>query len=99
MAKVRNRLLVLLALLVVGVIASAGVSIASIQIDRDPTTAPSIIPTTGEPDISGTTIKPPPPPHGATQTVPGDSNIPSIPAGVWFRWAVMIWAAKMGVRL
>jgi hypothetical protein len=87
MQKVRNRLLILLALLMVGTFVVRGEAHASSSPWTlwDNASSPATTPTSGEPDAPGG-IKAPPP-STAHQVTPVQS-----PSGRGFTWAARIWA-------
>lgn len=90
MLKVRNRLLILLALLAVGLVAFRGIANATTIMDIDGVTDPSIVPFTGEPDqpsVKKTSIV----------RTPGDVAAPRISKALWFEWATRIWM-EMNLR-
>ena len=87
MQKVRNGLLILLAL-VVGLAVIHGVANANICVDyNNPWTTPT---TTGEPDTPST--KAPTVKTSASQ-VRGEEGAPQVSRALWFEWASRIWAA------
>ena len=99
MLKARNRLLIVLALIVLGMTTVAAVSSATIYRDFDPVTgSPVITPSTGEPDVTPGGSKTAAPRIG-TQIAPTPGGSPAIPRGLWFEWAIRIWTAThLGVR-
>jgi hypothetical protein len=85
MVKVRNRLLTLLAIVVVGLAASRGVAQATIMIDwNDPSDV--VGPSTGEPDTPATKKT------SATNT-PTVDGTPVVTRALWSEWAIRVWAA------
>lgn len=94
MIRIRNKLLILTALLTVGLVAAYGVSNAQYRFDY-PTgsTPPAINPATGEPEVTGLPIKTTAVAHGATNMTPGNSTTRSVPRTLWMDWAFKIWAA------
>jgi hypothetical protein len=93
MIKVRNRLLILTAILTVGLVGLHGVSNATVQYDWTGGTSPVIGPSTGEPDGTGSGIKTTAVAHGVTASVPGDTGNAPAPRASWFLLAFRIWAA------
>lgn len=102
MTKNRNRLLILLALLMVGLLPIAGPSYGDrIRESSWTTQSPNIGGNSGEPDAGGGSGKSGSnSSHGASSITPGDSGAatPSPFTTAWLRWAVRIWAAiNLGV--
>jgi hypothetical protein len=84
MLKVRNRLLILLALLTVGLVAFRGIANATTLLDIDGVSDPTISPYTGEPDQPS--VK-----KTSMVSTPGDAVAPRISRALWFEWATRIW--------
>ena len=82
MVKLRNRLLILLALLTVALLGVRGVANATIVVDYDPHTNSF----TGEPDTPS--VK-----KTSATIAPGDETASVITKALWFEWASRIWAA------
>ena len=83
MTRFRNRLLILLALLPVGLFGGRGVAKATILQDWDVPLAGSY---TGEPDTPS--VK-----KTSASIAPGDESVPTISRTLWMEWAGRIWAA------
>jgi hypothetical protein len=99
MLKVRNKLLILMALLAVGLVATFGISNATMHYDYGSgSTPPAVGPTSGEPDVpaSKTSVSM----KSMTPEAPADSGRDIVPRGLWVSWAIRIWAAThLGVGL
>jgi len=96
--KNRNRLLILLAILSIGLAPmSRTVYAASAQIflDSQQSGDPRIGPYSGEPDGSSNSAKTPTQPHSASNLVPADGGRSSsgVPRAMWLSLAIRIWAA------
>ncbi|MBI1798379.1 MAG: hypothetical protein HYR73_01695 [Candidatus Eisenbacteria bacterium] len=93
MQNVRNRLLILLALLSVGLFVARGEALAtSAWTMDDGSSTPVISPYTGEPDVPGYKAPATSTKH-LTQGAPMDERSPAIPGSLGFDWVVRIWAA------
>jgi len=87
MTRFRNRLLILLALLAVGLFSVRGVANAAIQIDWDSFGSdPVVSPYTGEPDVPS--VK-----KTSASIAPGNESASTISNALRFYWASRIWAA------
>jgi hypothetical protein len=82
MTRFRNRLLILLALLSVGLLGGRGVARATNLQDWDPLAGSF----TGEPDTPS--VK-----KTSASIAPGDDSVPTISRTLWLEWAGRIWAA------
>lgn len=96
MKKIRNRLLILLALLTIGLAPIANTAYALDRIPTDPATSDPVIgPYTGDPDLSGTGGKTTTT-HSASNLLPSDGSPGAsvvVSRAMWVRALIRIWAA------